>query len=1166
MSIMQPYLPLPPSTFLYDRASNKMQKYRIGTIISKAFQVPGQQKSRHFQGEVTAYYPEHSLYRVVYEDGDSEEMEEEYLELYIVTSTERRGSVEDKFMAAEKMLEMAMSPPRREVHVAEAASLSPAILPFSVDNASSKRDGSCRSAEFLPFVPLEVPLERGCSLTGVFDGVDDYDGDDEINQVPEITRLPKKNYWDDLLSEVEGAAGTINGGGVAADVHNLNLTANTSGGGGLISEKPKQQHGQIGNRKDKNEYSEHDVSSLNQKKRKAPVLPTLKRRQEVGRSGRQDSSEVLSIQSEVLPSSKRRQVGRSGRQDSSEVISMQSPLRSSKMTMDAVAARNTSLAPTDTRSDDRKISAKETDQLSVGDAVYAAWWNSKKRDQSYTMFRGTVKATKSDQLSLSYDVEFDDGKFLARIDKSLVISEHRYLHENLKPILKVGQRVAAGWWENPSDTSSPPVGWFPGVVQSCRQLKQGGLFGPDRFYDINFDDGDELDDIEDIFVFPESEYDLLGREASGNFRWKGVRNVLINDSIDRYAKTVGYWVVNRNEDKRFSFLGDALRCYDDLNVSYKGARVKKADLNLPEEWDIDSEGKYSPKRSSLQSVCNDASRASAGGERKVSSIQPTARASSKMSELPSDAIEGGGGSLDAEVNNTDAPSIQPQTTNPAPTKLIPSGVVCLRGNLVLQTRDGIAVHRITGLWSTGLDKILADPENKLGECGSFEYDQKTDCSKPSAVEQTFPPSGRYSGSFIVSDADVNKKVEEQDVVFNFVKNNEGYYNVKGRGSNAFGKYTTSGTLTKEGVITIHRHYPKRKKKAVPQGKLPPTTKMVPTDVGEEKVASISHDDTPNGRPESDQDSIDSSTSTIGAKQIIGDDSVKNDTVEESDLEQLGSSTKRSDQRTSQEDSKTEEKKKRKTTVRNQATPSPPVPKETPCSAASKRSCKTPSSTVFPTATKTDMQFPATKAREYPDGWLTRTVPRKKNSRTGDRYFYSPKLKIRLRSKLEVGRFLDCLAEHQGDEENAWSSLRKQKTTSVTRKVKTRPSAATAARRPSANTAVERPRADAAARIPSADAAASSNRERRSSTSSMTDTLTCPQRKITIVEYVQPSRPRLESNEEAQNKKTNDINEIAKPPTIQTSSCNKRTKPSFHRGEKIYAVLKGNDQSSDGTEE
>ena len=438
MKLSKPHLPLPPSTFLYDRASNKMQKYRIGTIISKAFQVPGQQKSRHFQGEVTAYYPEHSLYRVVYEDGDSEEMEEEYLELYIVTSTKRRGSVEDKFMAAEKMLEMAMSPPRREVHVADAASVSPAILPFSVDNASSKRHGSCRSAEFLPF----VPLERGCSLTGVFDGVDDDDdGDDEINQVPEITRLPRENYWDDLLSEVEGAAGTINGGGgVAADVDNLNLTANTSGGGGLISEKPKQQHGQIGNRKDKNEYSEHDVSSLNQKKRKAPVLPTLKRRQEVRRSGRQDSSEVLSIQSEVLPSSKRRQVGRNGRQDSSEVISMQSdgikctPLRSSKITTDAVLARNTSLAPKDTRSDDRKISAKGTDQLSVGDAVYAAWWNSKKRDQSYTMFRGTVKATKSDQLSLSYDVEFDDGKFLAGIDKSLVISEHRYLNENLKPV------------------------------------------------------------------------------------------------------------------------------------------------------------------------------------------------------------------------------------------------------------------------------------------------------------------------------------------------------------------------------------------------------------------------------------------------------------------------------------------------------------------------------------------------------------------------------------------------------------------------------------------------------------------------------------------------------------------------------------------------------------
>ena len=71
------------------------------------------------------------------------------------------------------------------------------------------------------------------------------------------------------------------------------------------------------------------------------------------------------------------------------------------------------------------------------------------------------------------------------------------------------------------------------------------------------------------------------------------------DSIDRYANTVGYWVVCvcGNEDKSFSFLGDALRYYDDLVVSRKGVRVKRRDLNLPDEW-VFCKGKNAPTPSS----------------------------------------------------------------------------------------------------------------------------------------------------------------------------------------------------------------------------------------------------------------------------------------------------------------------------------------------------------------------------------------------------------------------------------------------------------------------------------------------------------------------------------------------------------------------------------------
>ena len=56
------------------------------------------------------------------------------------------------------------------------------------------------------------------------------------------------------------------------------------------------------------------------------------------------------------------------------------------------------------------------------------------RSSLYSMLRGSVKAAKFDETSQSYDVAFDNGKYLAGIDKSLVISEHRYLNENLKPV------------------------------------------------------------------------------------------------------------------------------------------------------------------------------------------------------------------------------------------------------------------------------------------------------------------------------------------------------------------------------------------------------------------------------------------------------------------------------------------------------------------------------------------------------------------------------------------------------------------------------------------------------------------------------------------------------------------------------------------------------------
>ena len=103
-----------------------MQKYRVGTIISKQFEVPGQQKLRYYRGEVSAYYPEHQLYCVVYEDGDSEEMEEEYVTFYLAAALKKKTSPKKKrenmvekcwrnslLAAADKTIELAKSPQRK---------------------------------------------------------------------------------------------------------------------------------------------------------------------------------------------------------------------------------------------------------------------------------------------------------------------------------------------------------------------------------------------------------------------------------------------------------------------------------------------------------------------------------------------------------------------------------------------------------------------------------------------------------------------------------------------------------------------------------------------------------------------------------------------------------------------------------------------------------------------------------------------------------------------------------------------------------------------------------------------------------------------------------------------------------------------------------------------
>jgi hypothetical protein len=134
------------------------------------------------------------------------------------------------------------------------------------------------------------------------------------------------------------------------------------------------------------------------------------------------------------------------------------------------------------------------------------------------------------------------------------------------------------------------------------------------------------------------------------------------------------------------------------------------------------------------------------------------------------------------------------------------------GNLFGDQSDDLGVNegifRINGMWSSGLDLILADPQNVRGLCNRFEYEHKS-----SQINNTFPVSGRYSGWFdLTSEDGTRTRINEKDITLKFRKNNAGYHNVEGKGSNVFGKYNISGTLTLDHVITIFRHFQAPKKK------------------------------------------------------------------------------------------------------------------------------------------------------------------------------------------------------------------------------------------------------------------------------------------------------------------------------------------------------------------
>jgi hypothetical protein len=99
-----------------------------------------------------------------------------------------------------------------------------------------------------------------------------------------------------------------------------------------------------------------------------------------------------------------------------------------------------------------------------------------------------------------------------------------------KPLFEVNDPVYAPWLQSKSNQT-----WYPGVITGYKTVKNG-VYGPVRMYNVRFDDGDQLSNIEDYCIFSQEDY-LLSMKKE----WIGVVNQLDETSSDSWAKKVGWY-------------------------------------------------------------------------------------------------------------------------------------------------------------------------------------------------------------------------------------------------------------------------------------------------------------------------------------------------------------------------------------------------------------------------------------------------------------------------------------------------------------------------------------------------------------------------------------------------------------------------------------------------
>jgi hypothetical protein len=131
-------------------------------------------------------------------------------------------------------------------------------------------------------------------------------------------------------------------------------------------------------------------------------------------------------------------------------------------------------------------------------------------------------------------------------------------------MLEVGEEVVSGWWNDEDVERKENPTWWPGVITSVTvKREQDYGFGPARFYNIEYNDGDVLNDVHEVFVFPKYEFDVIRNIDIEDL--VGIEKVCDENSKDHWARIGWYNVsVDDGATESYFWLGDALEAYKRL--------------------------------------------------------------------------------------------------------------------------------------------------------------------------------------------------------------------------------------------------------------------------------------------------------------------------------------------------------------------------------------------------------------------------------------------------------------------------------------------------------------------------------------------------------------------------------------------------------------------------